>query len=240
MRANTADMASYSRYGLILIQGDDATSYLNAQLTRRVDNLAGGETGLASWCNAKGRALALFRITHAKEGYALSLPARMIPLILPRLKLFVLRSKVQIDQGPAMSVNHHDTRPAEILAGIPEIYPETTEQFLPQMLNLDQLGAIDFKKGCYPGQEIVARSQYLGQLKRRMYLFSSDTDELPVAGMSLSAGDDAKGTVVDAAREENGRVLILAVIPIEAAGRAWRRADGGSSLKLLSLPYTLE
>ena len=72
-----------------------------------------------------------------------------------------------------------------IRAGIPVILPATQEQFVPQMANLELLGGVGFKKGCYPGQEIVARMQYLGKLKRRMYLAHIESDIAPQAGDEL-------------------------------------------------------
>ncbi|HXG27603.1 MAG TPA: hypothetical protein VNJ47_01985 [Nevskiales bacterium] len=222
-------------YGVIRVQGSDATDFLNAQLTRRVDGIGAGASALAAWCNAQGRVQALFRVARAAdgEGYALQLPARLVPLVLPRLRLFVLRSRVTLEAASATAAVDRRT---EIAAGIPEIYPETREHFIPQMLNLDRLGAIDFRKGCYPGQEIVARTQYRGQLKRRMYRFAGEASELPLPGTRLLADDDVSGTVVDAVRDEHSRVQLLAVIPIEAAPQSWRLEAGGVPLELQTLP----
>lgn len=96
----------------------------------------------------------------------------------------------------------------EIRAGRPLITAATQDQFVPQMVNLEQLGGVDFKKGCYPGQEIVARAQYRGQVKRRMVRV-----EAP-AGVQLAPGQEFNGgTVVDVAPAENGSEL-LAVMPL--------------------------
>jgi folate-binding protein YgfZ len=96
----------------------------------------------------------------------------------------------------------------EIRAGRPLIRATTQDQFLPQMVNLEQLGGVDFKKGCYPGQEIVARAQYRGQVKRRMVRAQAP------AGVRLEPGQEFNGgTVVDIAPAENGSEL-LAVMPI--------------------------
>jgi tRNA-modifying protein YgfZ len=92
----------------------------------------------------------------------------------------------------------------EIRAGRPLITAATQDQFVPQMVNLEQLEAVDFRKGCYPGQEIVARAQYRGQVKRRMVRLPSP------AGMQLKPGDEFQGgVVVDSAGGE-----VLAVVPI--------------------------
>ena len=96
----------------------------------------------------------------------------------------------------------------EIRAGRPLITSATQDQFVPQMVNFEQLGGVDFKKGCYPGQEIVARAQYRGQVKRRM------VHAIAPAGVALQPGADYNGgTVVDVAPAGNGSEL-LAVMPI--------------------------
>src|SRR5438477_10053640 len=96
----------------------------------------------------------------------------------------------------------------EIRAGRPLITGATQDQFVPQMVNFEALGGVDFRKGCYPGQEIVARAQYRGQVKRRMVHARAP------AGMALAPGQDFNGgTVVDVAPAEGGAEL-LAVMPI--------------------------
>ena len=87
------------------------------------------------------------------------------------------------------------------MAGIPGVHPETSEAFVPQMANLEIVGGVNFKKGCYPGQEIVARMQYLGKLKQRMYRARFEGDALPRPGDSIFAPDfpgQSAGTVVAA------------------------------------------
>ena len=99
----------------------------------------------------------------------------------------------------------------DIEAGIPSIRPATADQFVPQMLNLDHLGGISFTKGCYPGQEIVARLHYLGNLKRRMVRGMS-TSAAPVGTALFAEGAAVVGEVVDAAENENGTWMFLAVV----------------------------
>jgi hypothetical protein len=92
----------------------------------------------------------------------------------------------------------------EIRAGRPFISAATQDQFVPQMVNLETIGGVDFQKGCYPGQEIVARAQYRGQVKRRMVRLQAP------AGVQLKPGEAFNGgVVVDAAGGE-----LLAVVPI--------------------------
>ncbi len=99
----------------------------------------------------------------------------------------------------------------EIRAGRPLISVATQDQFVPQMVNFDTLGAVNFQKGCYPGQEIVARAQYRGQVKRRMKLLQAPP------GVELRPGQKFEGgTVVDVAPAEDGSAL-LAVMPVDGA-----------------------
>lgn len=131
-----------------------------------------------------------------------------------------------------------------IRAGIPVITPATQEQFVPQMANLELIGGISFKKGCYPGQEIVARMQYLGKLKRRMYLAHMAGDALPQAGDELYSADmegQASGMVVNTAAAPGGGCDLLAVVQIssrETQSVHWQSLQG-TELKFLPLPYTV-
>lgn len=132
----------------------------------------------------------------------------------------------------------------EIQAGIPAVLPATQDQFVPQMANLDLIGGVSFQKGCYPGQEIVARTHYLGRLKRRMYLAHLDSDAAPVAGDELYAPDtpgQAIGTVVNAAPAPEGGFDLLAVVQMTSAASgslSWKGPDG-PVLRLLPSPYPL-
>jgi tRNA-modifying protein YgfZ len=155
--------------------------------------------------------------------------------------LLGLRSRVALD---SLAVETADSPPAgesarlrNILAALPDVYPETRDEFLPQMLNLQALGAIDFRKGCYPGQEIVARTQYRGQLKRRMYLgrLAPASNVGPGTRVQSSASAES-GTVVDAALDSAGLWHVLAVLPIDSAESAQWTVEG-SALRIGTLPY---
>jgi hypothetical protein len=125
---------------------------------------------------------------------------------------------------------------AEIRAGRPQIVQATQDQFVPQMVNLELTGGVDFQKGCYPGQEIVARTQYRGQLKRRMVRLRAPGALRP--GQDLF-GDDAAGqpagTVVNAA---GGEALAVMQIATLESGAAIRVQPDGSALEVLPLPYS--
>jgi len=106
----------------------------------------------------------------------------------------------------------------QIRAGIGQVMPETRELFIPQMLNLQAVGGVSFKKGCYTGQEIVARMQYLGKLKRRLYRLTLDASELPAPGTPLfspSHGSSIGEVVLAANAQQN--IELLAVLQAEAA-----------------------
>jgi folate-binding protein YgfZ len=134
----------------------------------------------------------------------------------------------------------------DILAGTPTIYPETVEAFVPQMLNLQLLDGISFQKGCYTGQEIVARTHYLGKLKRRMVLARVDSPIPPRPGdplFSLQAdASQSAGQLADACRHPAGGYAVLAVALTECAehGTLQLGDASGPELRLEPLPYGFE
>ncbi len=132
----------------------------------------------------------------------------------------------------------------DIRAGIPFILPATQEAFVPQMVNFEVIGGVNFKKGCYPGQEVVARMHYLGKPKRRMYLARVMSEEAPQAGDDLFSAADAEqacGKVVQAACAAHGGFELLAVVQTEVAADfpVHLRALTGPRLEFETLPYAL-
>lgn len=137
-----------------------------------------------------------------------------------------------------------------IRAGIPLILPHTQEQFVAQMVNFDLIGGINFKKGCYPGQEIVARTHYLGKLKRRMFLAHLDTLTPTDSATPPSPGDElfsaemeaqACGMLVNTAPAPAGGYDVLAVVQIssrESQTLHWK-SQTGEALEFLPLPYAV-
>jgi folate-binding protein YgfZ len=130
----------------------------------------------------------------------------------------------------------------EIRNGIPWVTAQTQDQFVPQMANLELIGGVNFKKGCYPGQEIVARTQYLGKLKRRLYL--AHVEASAHAGDALCSedvGGQINGMIANAAPAPGGGSDVLAVVQSTSA-----ESDGvhlgstdGPKLRFLPLPYAL-
>lgn len=127
-----------------------------------------------------------------------------------------------------------------ILAGIAEICAATQDQFLPQQLNYQLTGAVNFKKGCYTGQEVVARIQYRGKLKRRLYAARIDSSlDSPLAGELVSpTSEQSIGNIVSAFRGAD-HSLVLAVLTIDALEQPIFNAGSETPLHLLALPYEL-
>jgi folate-binding protein YgfZ len=124
----------------------------------------------------------------------------------------------------------------EVLAGVADVQEATFEAFVPQMLNHESVGGVNFKKGCYPGQEVVARSQFRGTLKRRTFLFATTA---PVnAGTEVSAGTESVGLVAQAAGMPDGSGVALVCMLIQHAQDANLNVQG-VAIRPLPLPYPL-
>jgi folate-binding protein YgfZ len=134
-------------------------------------------------------------------------------------------------------------RLAAIHAGVPQVTLRTQEQFVPQMINFELLGGVNFKKGCYPGQEIVARSQYLGKLKRRTALASVDNAAV-LAGDEVFAATDPDqpcGMIVNAAANGRGGADVLVEMKLDALGQQVHLGSiAGTPLRFLPMPYPLD
>ncbi|WP_127477178.1 YgfZ/GcvT domain-containing protein [Sulfurivermis fontis] len=130
----------------------------------------------------------------------------------------------------------------DIHAGLPNIFPANVEAFVPQMVNLQLVNGVSFRKGCYTGQEVVARMQYLGTLKRRMYLAHTDGETVPAPGTELycsnSESGQGAGRVVDAQPAPGGGVDLLAVVQISLLNDEVRIGDAaGARITFKSPPY---
>jgi len=123
-------------------------------------------------------------------------------------------------------------RKARIAAGLVDIGAANSERYTPHMLNLDRTGALSFTKGCYTGQEVVARTEHLGRVKRRVMRFGCEAGSAAIGDRLLAAGDEA-GTVVNAAADE-----LLAVV--STADTATGLTINGSEATPLPLPYSID
>ena len=130
----------------------------------------------------------------------------------------------------------------EAASGVPRIVAATSEHFVPQMVNLELVGGVNFQKGCYPGQEVVARSQYRGTLKRRGFAVAAGVAMVPAQEIFHSAdpGQPA-GEVALAGRLHEGRYLALAELKIDTThgGSLHLGAADGPQLQLTALPYAV-
>ena len=207
-------------YSTIRVTGPDAETFLQAQLSNDVRLLESEEAILAAWCNPKGRVICVFDIRRDDGAFLLAVPTELAEDVARRLTLFRFRSKVDFEIEPGAA-----RRDVE---GLAEIGKAQTEQYTPHMLNLDLLDAISFDKGCYPGQEIVARTHYKGATKRRALRFAYEGTVS--VGDKVSDGQRDVGEVLNVAGER-----LLAVVPVD-------KADGplsvnGRTLKVEPLPY---
>jgi hypothetical protein len=174
------------------------------------------------------------RTAHAQDGIVAQVAAGRFLVLVPAAQRARIAAIADSTDEDAWALE-------EIRAGRPQVLLATQDQFVPQMVNLERLGAVDFKKGCYPGQEIVARTQYRGVLKRRMV--RARVAAAAAAGDELFADElpgQASGAVVNAAAAPGGGSELLAVAQISALESAQplrlRSADG-PALELLPLPY---
>ncbi|QKQ23823.1 folate-binding protein YgfZ [Candidatus Ruthia endofausta] len=158
------------------INGADAQSFLQGQLSNNIASIGENEWQLNAYCQHQGKVIALFWVTKVKGNFYLNFPDNLQNKVLKRLNMFILMANVEIKQATL------NTNPPIDVMKHPEVYLITSEKFVPQELNLDidEVG-VSFSKGCYPGQEVVARLHYLGKPKRFMRLFE--------CGQVLNVGD---------------------------------------------------
>ncbi len=158
-------------------------------------------------------------------------------------KTEILEQNWSILQQQLTALNVNIWRYADILAGIPHIADMTQEKFVPQMVNFELIGGVNFKKGCYPGQEIVARSQYLGKLKRRMSIATVHSSAVQ-AGMEVFSVNDTSqpcGMIVNATLQDAQSSICLVEIKVadQEAGDIHLGSADGEVLQFLPLPYPL-
>ena len=209
----------------ISVTGPDAFEFLQGQLTNDLKRLESEQEILAAWCSPKGRVIWFGTVVSIENGYGLSAPIETAEDIVKRMTMFRFRSRVEFDTAddgatadPAVLIEH----------GYPFVGTKQVEQFTPHMLNLDLLDAVSFDKGCYTGQEIVARTHYKGATKRRTLRFVSET---PVSvGDKISLGGRDIGEVLNAAGND-----LLAVVPVDKAEEPL--FVNGISLDKRELPY---
>lgn len=303
----TAYLATLTDKGLLLVQGPDASKFLQGQVTCDVKELNEPITRIGAQCNPKGRMLLSFRALQMdSETIALRLPASMMESAQKTLGKYIVFSKAKLQEGSnnfaffglfgdsanavaatffqqlptkcdgwiekdgsyliqldthrfecwiaasALSafietikqqtkeVSAEEWQLLDIAAGIGEVYPESYELFTPQELNYQLVNGISFRKGCYTGQEIVARLHYRGKLKRHMYRFEYTGDTIPCPGAALvhNLSGQHLGAVVIAAHNAHGKIELLASLLGEQLDQA-RVENATEKLNPLNLPYAI-
>ncbi len=313
--AHTGDLfCDLSHFGIIAAYGEDATEFLQAQFTNDIHQVDETHSQLSALCSPKGRMLCNFRIFKRDQTYYLVLPYELLEAALSRLRMFVLRSRVTLEdasdaligigasgnkmtehlggisgglpQGVDDALEFPDytiIRVAGVVpryeiyglleamkklwqaldvhaspvgagvwellniqAGIPVITAGSIDAYVPQMANMHLINGVSFTKGCYPGQEIVARMHYLGKLKRRMYRIGFDAREQPAAGTPLVTESSTEsqdiGTILSAQKNPDGKYEALAVIQTgDAENSKLKLGDAkGPDVAVLDLPYSFE
>lgn len=306
--------ADLSHFGLLEVHGPDARNFLQAQLATNLTSVSTEQASFACYLSAQGKVLCSCILLVRGDGFYLFMPREQLEDTLNRLRRFVLRARVTLEDaseamirlgiaGEALTadlqtvfgcdlpnrsfavVNQEERSlvrlpgaaprwlalgsfPAmkelwgrvqvrgapvgpqawdllAIQAGEPFITPETADHFIPQMLNLDALGAVGFGKGCYPGQEIVTRVRHRGEIKRRLRIGLARADVSPRPGMHVAhvgeKGSEVVGTVIAAARHPDGGFLALAVLQQDAMSATALQLPecGNAPFQLRELPYPL-
>lgn len=153
----------------------------------------------------------------------------------------VLEQVLSTLQAKLKIIDSQIWRLGDIYAGIPEVREQTKEQFVPQMVNFELIGGVNFKKGCYPGQEIVARSQYLGKLKRRMAIAKIEATNVALATEIYSEKDPSQpcGMVVNAETSFGESTMCLVEIKLadHEDGKVHLGSIDGPLLQFQALPY---
>jgi folate-binding protein YgfZ len=230
LEAQLADLKKYAVFSKSKL-GDESPDWLRIGLSGGDDILHSLGLPLAAEADS---------VVHHNELLALRLSDGRAELWVPASQAAAVQTQLdnQLPQAPL-----NDWLLAQVRAGVGQVMGSTRELFIPQMINLQALGGVSFKKGCYTGQEIVARMQYLGKLKRRLYRLSLADPQIPEPGTPLFSPvhNSSVGEVVLAARSAEA-VELLAVLQDDAAqdGRIHLGSAEGSTLSVLDLPYTLD
>jgi len=287
--------------GVIRVEGEDAAKFLHGQLTQDFALLGLSEARLAALCSAKGRVLATFvGFKRSHTDIMLVCLRDILPAMVKRLSMFVLRAKVRLTDatdafvlrgllGPTVAewagqaaapwsrvdqagasivwlypadgaacalwvapagtlqpdapvVPNDVWSLAEVHSGVAWVGAIMTDAFVPQMLNYESVGGVNFKKGCYPGQEVVARSQFRGTLKRRAVLAHSDLPLKPGDELFVAAEPDQPvATVVQIAPALLGGfdAIVSGQISAFAAGKLHLGGSHGAAVTVHAAPYPL-
>jgi len=302
-------LALLSHLGVLQFSGEDAESFLQAQLSCDVARVGLRSSMYGAYCSPKGRMLANFLLWREEAGFCMALSRDIAAAVQKNISRFVLRSKVKVSDasdtivlagaagalaeaalrglfselpempnevyresdagtvirlkdgrfvlawppatasalvqrlgGALQSVDARVWRWLDIRNGLPLITASTQDRLVPQMANFELIGGVSFDKGCYPGQEVVARTQHLGKLKRRMFL--ANVAAAAAAGDDLYSedlGDQASGMVVNAEASPDGGHDLLAVVQTASreSSTVHLKSLTGPVLRFSPLPYAV-
>lgn len=214
----------------IVISGEDRVGFLQGQLTQDIERLTATSSLGTAWCNAKGRVFVTGQLIERGESIGWVVPADIADAVLERLTMYRLRAKVDLEIDAAAMPDDLLSPAERVAAGQVTISAANSEQFTPHMLNLDLTDSVSFTKGCYIGQEIVARTENLGKVKRRVNRYRVE-DAQAAIGDKLALEDKSVGEIVNVAGDE-----ILAVVPADQHGETL--AIGAGSATPLPVPYS--
>lgn len=196
--------------GLLKVSGTRAKELLQGQLTCDVNEVTSTQIKLGAHCNPQGRIISLFQLFFYQDDYYLQMPRNMIAIALAALKKYAVFFKVELTDA-SDNVETIDFPDIKLKNGIGMIYPETSEKFLPHEINLHLQNGISFTKGCYTGQEIIARMQYRGKLKNKLCVYHIDSPLEPKRGSDFNDERNIAGTIVDfyTVKPNNYQLLLL-------------------------------
>ncbi|WP_305907727.1 folate-binding protein [Methylomarinum sp. Ch1-1] len=285
------------------VSGDDASTFLQGQLTCNINDLTDDQAGFAAYCNAKGRVISNLLICRQHDAFIVILPTSLLDKVINKLRMYILRAKVTLtreaenlcllglnSKHPSVAnitlpVNNYQvtkgdphiiklpspspryliladldhakrfwsqTVDSQILqkgdsnlwsyqdlsAGIPWFDESVSEQYIPQMLNVDKLGGISFNKGCYTGQEIVARTHYLGKAKRELYLAECSNAEIIDRDTTIIDGDNGESSAKIVAFCCLGQTCrLLLVMPTSDSDQKTLVLNNSSQDKITLIPF---
>jgi folate-binding protein YgfZ len=256
--------------GVLRLTGPDASRFLQGQLSNDLDLLAAGGPLRAGLHNPQGRVIAVLQLFALGGDIFAVLPRDLADPVRLHLSRYVLRAKVRIEDvsgqygvlgiedaaGRRLAVlatdaslpdgdpgDAADWLAADVAAGLPQVHTATSGRFVAQMLNLDRVGGISFTKGCYTGQEIIARAHYRGRVKRRMQRFVSHDPRSLAPGDRIRLADGPTVDIIDAARRRDGVLDFLAVAPLSGAAHDDAADEAGApciEAQPAALPYPLD
>lgn len=299
----TAIVSPLSGFAVLAVSGNDRHTFLHAQFINDLNLIEKPAAQLSAWCNARGQVITNFLIINTGISSLLIFKQDQKEFVQKRLGMFILRSKVTIEDisetSPLLGtanikdlslltpnapthageitahedliiICHPDSsgrylimggieaqknklselgkllsivsssvwNVLDILAGLPWISTTTQEQYLPQMLNLDALKGLSYQKGCYPGQEVIARLHYRGEVKKRLQLIKAERPLIVGNAVHMQDANNKVGMIINTEIHPDGWSYALAVIELDKINE--KLFSDNREISLLELPYAIE